>query len=105
MYPGFSKAELLAYSTRVMNERPVEDGKIQRYRARKIKIKTSPKLDIMADGIMLGKGNVSIKIKPGKLRVMAPEQGTGVEKSPQEIANDLPAPVAPVEAKSAVTNN
>jgi diacylglycerol kinase (ATP) len=97
VYPDFTKAELLAYSTKVMNEGSTGDGKIQRYRARKLKIKASPKQSVMADGIMLGKGTVKIKILPGGLRVIAPKIGSGVEK-PQIAANAvLPAPVAPVE--------
>jgi diacylglycerol kinase (ATP) len=96
LYPNFSKAELLAYTARTMDDTPPDDGKIQRYRAQTIKIKTSPKLDVMADGVMLGKGKVKIKVLPGALRVIAPEVGAGVEKPPEEIGADLPAPVAPV---------
>ena len=99
VYPDFSKSEVLTYSTKVMNEGSTDDGKIQRYRARKLKIKASPKLEVMADGVMLGKGKVKIKVLPGALRVIAPEVGTGVEKPPQAAGADLPAPVAP-----AVTN-
>jgi hypothetical protein len=61
-----------------------------------VKIKTSPKLAVMADGVMLGKGTVKIKVKPGALRVFAPQVGAGVEKPAQEVGADLPAPVAPV---------
>jgi diacylglycerol kinase family enzyme len=106
MYPSFSKAELLAYSTQVMNQRTADNEKIQRYRARKITIKANPKLDVMADGIMLGKGTVKIKIKPGKLRVIAPEIGAGLERLPEVAGKDLPAPVAPVGMKEVpLTNN
>ncbi len=81
VYPGFSKAELLGYFASTANEGSVPDGKIQRYQARKIKVKTSPKLDIAAEGIILGKGTAWIKVLPGVLRVIAPEPGTGAEKS------------------------
>ena len=100
LFPSFSKAELLAYSTKVMNEGHTDDGKIQRYRAHKLKIKTSPKLEVMADGVMLGKGTVRIKVLPGALRVIAPVVGTGVEKSPQAAGADLPTPVASVEVNN-----
>ena len=49
VYPDFSKAELLAYFARSAHQRPTADGKIQRYRARKIMIRTEPKLDIAAE--------------------------------------------------------
>ncbi len=96
LYPNFSKAELLAYTTRTLNEGNAENGKIQRYRARKVTIKTKPKLDVMADGVMLGKGKVKVKVLPGALRVIAPEVGAGVEKPPEEAGAELPEPVAPV---------
>jgi diacylglycerol kinase (ATP) len=98
LYPNFTKAELLSYSTKVMNSDNVENGKIQRYRAAKITIQSSPKLDVMADGVMLGKGKVKIKVRPGALRVFAPPVGAGLEKSPAAAGADLPAPVAPAEA-------
>jgi YegS/Rv2252/BmrU family lipid kinase len=96
VYPDFSKSEALAYFTQVTNEGHIDDGTIQRYRARKIKIKTSPKLEVMADGILLGKGTVRIKVLPGALRVIAPEVGSGAEKPPQVTGADLSAPLAPV---------
>lgn len=96
LYPSFSKTELLAYFAKVAQEGHANDGKIQRYRARKLKIKASPKLEVMADGVILGKGTVKIKLLPGALRVIAPQVGTGVEKPPQAAGTDLPAPVAPV---------
>ena len=96
VYPDFSKSEALAYFTRVADEGHTDDGTIQRYRASKIKIKTSPKLEVLADGILLGKGTVRIKVLPGALRVIAPEPGSGMEKPSQATGTDLPAPVTPV---------
>jgi len=80
VYPDFSKAELLNYFAKIAHEGSTPNGTIQRYRARKIKVKTSPKLDVAAEGIILGKGTARIKILPGALRVIAPEPGTGAEK-------------------------
>jgi len=97
VYPGFSKAELLSYFVRSAHKGSTPDGRIQRYRARKIKVKTSPKLDVAAEGIILGKGTARIKILPGALRVIAPEPGPGAEKPQEEVANkELPEPVSPV---------
>lgn len=94
VYPNFGKAELMAYFARSANEREVPDGKIQRYRARKIKIKTEPPLKIAAEGIMLGKGKARVKVLPRALRVIAPEPGAGAEKPLAETAEELPAPVS-----------
>ena len=92
VYPDFSKAELLSYFAMTTHEGSAPDGKIQRYQVKKIKIKTSPKLDVAAEGILLGKGTARIKVLPGALRVIAPEPGTGAEKPQEEPAKtDVPA--------------
>jgi diacylglycerol kinase family enzyme len=94
VYPGFSKAELLAYFAKTANQQETPDGKIQRYRARKIKIKTDPKLAIAAEGIMLGEGKARIKVLPQALKVIAPEPGAGAEKPLAETQQELPEPVS-----------
>jgi diacylglycerol kinase (ATP) len=96
VYPNFSKAELLSYFVKSAHEGSTPDGRIQRYRAKKIKVKTSPKLDVAAEGIILGKGTARIKIIPGALRVIAPEPGPGTEKPLEETAQELPEPVSSV---------
>jgi diacylglycerol kinase (ATP) len=97
VYPDFSKADLLAYFAKTAHEGATRDGTIQRYRARKIKVKSSPKLDVAAEGIILGKGTARIKILPGVLRMLAPEPGSGTEKPPEDVAaKELPEPVSAV---------
>jgi len=96
VYPDFSKAELLSYFVKSAHEGSTPDGKIQRYRARKIKVKTSPKLDVAAEGIILGKGTAWIKILPKALRVIAPEPGPGTEKPLEKATKKLSEPVSPV---------
>ena len=96
VYPGFSKAELINYFIRTLNVNEVPDGRIQRYRARKIKVKTIPDMDISGEGIIVGQGKATIKVVPKALRVIAPEVGTGAEKPQAEIAKELPEPVSPV---------
>ncbi len=94
VYPGFSKTDLLAYFAKTAHEGRTDDGKIQRYRARKVKIKTSPKLDVAAEGILLGKGKATIKLLPRALRVIAPEPGVGPKKPQMGVIEELPTPVA-----------
>ena len=86
VYPGFSMAELFSYFVKTAHEGSTPDGRIQRYRARKIKVKTSPKLDIAAEGVIVGKGTAWIKALPRALRVIAPEKA----------AKELPEPVSPI---------
>ena len=94
-YPEFSKAELLAYFAQVREEGQADESKVQRYRARKVKVKTSPKMKILADGTPLGKGAVTIKLLPRALRIIAPKKGAGLETAGADPGHDLPAPVSP----------
>jgi diacylglycerol kinase (ATP) len=95
-YPEFTKAELLAYFAQVKEEGRTNDGKVQRYRARTIIIRTKPKMAVLADGTLLGKGKVKIKLRPRALRLIAPKKGVGLEAPPgHEAGRDLPAPVSP----------
>ena len=100
VFPGFSKPQLINYFVKTANEGTTPDGRIQRYRAKKIKVKTSPKMDISAEGMIVGTGTVWITVLPKALRVIAPEIGAGAEKTPEMIAIDLQAPVSPVSVKS-----
>ncbi len=95
MYPEFSKAELLTYFAQVKEEGHSGNGKVQRYRAREIKVKTSPKMPVLADGTPLGKGTVKIRLRPRALRVIAPKKGVGLEAPGKGAGYDLPAPVSP----------
>jgi len=96
VYPDFTKAKLLAYFAMTAHEKETPDAGIQRYRARKIRVKTSPKLDIAAEGIIIGKGTAWIKVLPGALRIFAPEPGPGAEKPQTEALKEMPEPVSPV---------
>lgn len=71
VYPGFGKAELLRYYAAVLDGTYAEDGKIQHYQARKVKVKTSPQLQVLADGVVLGKGPVVIQMRKAVLRIIA----------------------------------
>jgi diacylglycerol kinase family enzyme len=99
VYPEFSKTELLAYYAQVRSEGYSANEKVQRYRACKIEIKTNPKMDVMADGEMLGKGKVEIKSKPGALWMITPEDQEAPPALVKNVSEELPAPVVPVPVK------
>ena len=99
VYPNFSKAELLAYYAKIRDEGFAANEKVQRYRAAKIEIKTNPKMDVMADGVMLGRGKVEIKSKPGAVWMITPEDHDAPAALVKDVSEELPAPVAPVPAK------
>jgi diacylglycerol kinase (ATP) len=96
VYPDFSKTEVLAYFAQVRSEGFSNNEKVQRYRACKIEIKTDPKMEVMADGVMLGRGKVEIKSKAGALWMITPEDHVAPPALMNAAAEELPAPVAPV---------
>jgi len=103
VYPNFSKTELLSYYAKIRGEGYSANEKVQRYRARKVEIKASPKMDVMADGVMLGKGKVEIKSKPGAVWMITPEDHVAPPALVKDISKELPAPVSPVPAKEPVS--
>jgi YegS/Rv2252/BmrU family lipid kinase len=96
VYPDFSKTEVLAYYAKIRSEGFSANEKVQRYRASKIEIKTSPKMKVMADGVMLGKGRVKIMSKPGALWMITPEDHIAPPALVKDAATELPVPVSPV---------
>lgn len=93
VYQDFGKAELLGYYSNAMNAGRSENGRIQRYRARKLKVKGSPKMKVMADGVKLGKGTVTIKMRSGTLRVIS-AQKSGLPVLQKDRAESMSVPVA-----------
>jgi diacylglycerol kinase (ATP) len=94
VYPDFSKVELIRYYAAVMDEGYSGDGKVEHYQAHKLKVKASPKLDVMADGVALGKGTVTIKIRPGALRVITAEKNPGFGIPPKDAVERIPVSVS-----------
>ena len=94
VYPGFSKAELLSYYAAVMDGGVSANEKVGHYQARKIKVKASPQLDVMADGISLGKGTVTIRARAASLRIITTEKNLGMGIPGKDAARILPAPIS-----------
>jgi diacylglycerol kinase (ATP) len=99
VYPNFTKPEIIAYYASVMNEGYSENDKVQHYRVSRFELKTKPPLEVNADGISLGKGDVKIKCLKGALRVLAPEvtEGSTPAVKEREPARELPPPLSPPE--------
>ncbi len=96
IYPNFSKTELLAYYAKIRGEGYSANEKVQRYRARKLEVKASPKMDVMADGVMLGKGKVEIESRPSSLWIITPEESAAPAILEKDESEELPPPVSPV---------
>ncbi len=94
VYPEFSKAELLSYYSAVMDGGYSGDSKVHHYQASKIKVKSSPKQDIMADGVALGKGTVTIKVRSGALRVITTKENLNLAGMQKVAAETQPEPVS-----------
>ena len=92
VYPDFGKVELLRYYAAVMDGGYSGDGKVQHYQARKVKVKSSPKLDVMADGVELGKGTVTIKVRKGALRIITTGKAPDLESPQKDDTNVIPVP-------------
>lgn len=95
LYPSFSKTELLAYYAAIMNEGYSDNEKVQHYRVRKLELKSKPPMDVNADSIDLGQGNLKIKCLPGALRVVAPEPAESPQAMEKEPDMAMPAPLSP----------
>lgn len=101
VYPDFSKAELFSYYAAVMDGGYSGEGKVQQYQARKLKIKASPKLKVMADGEALGKGTVTIKVLPDALRIITPKKSLGLESLPKGADETIVSePISPPVGKN-----
>jgi diacylglycerol kinase (ATP) len=94
VFQDFSKAEKLGYYAKMLEGGNSGNGKVQRYQARKLKVKCSPKLKVIADGIELGKGTITIKMRPGALRVIAAKKSPDPESPAEEEAGNLTVPVS-----------
>jgi diacylglycerol kinase (ATP) len=96
VYQDFGKAELLGYYAKVMDGGYSGNGKVQRYQAHKLKVKSSPKMKVLADGVKLGKGTVTIKMLPGALRVISAQKCSGLPgmQKPGAELTSMPVSIA-----------
>jgi len=72
----------------------VEDAGHKHYRAKHIKIVSEPQMSVLADGVLLGQGPLSVHIYPRALKVMAGKELTGppaqkVTAEPQLELNEV----------------
>lgn len=69
VYSDLSKRDLIGQAIRSDPDAP--DERIQRFRAKKIAITTKPAMPVMADGVLVGSGSVTMTMHPLRLSVMA----------------------------------
>jgi diacylglycerol kinase family enzyme len=54
---------------------PVEGAHVKHYQLEQLRIKSRPSMPALADGVVLGKGSVRVKVHPRALRVIAGNGG------------------------------
>jgi len=75
-FSDMSKLNMLSYA--VLSHRGlVEDAGIKHYRARRLSIVSNPQMPVVADGIPLGQGSLSVHVHPRALTVIAGTELTG----------------------------
>ncbi len=94
VFANLSKGRILAYFAAVSNGGESGETGLQRYRASKITIKGKPAQQVMADGVLLGKGKVKIKARRHALRVILGKQEGLARTEPASDAQALPIPIA-----------
>lgn len=81
-FSDMSKLNMISYAM-LSQSGFVEDASIKHYRARQIKIVSTPPMPVLADGIQLGQGSLSVHIHPRALTVMAGSALTGQLATPE----------------------
>jgi diacylglycerol kinase (ATP) len=77
VFSEMTKINLIAYVMQALAG-PVERDDIQHYRVRQLTIGASPKMPVMADGVLLGQGDTKVAISAHALNVMAGTPYAGV---------------------------
>ena len=73
VYSNLTKLDLLG-SVVMAGAGPADDVRVQHFQVKSIAVETVPKMQVMADGMMLGEGAFSISVKAACLNVMAPKK-------------------------------
>ena len=102
VFQDFSKAELLEYYAKTTDGGYSGNGKILRYQAHKLKVRSLPRLKVTADGIEQGKGTVTIKVRSGALRVIAAKKSPDLESPVKENAIPVLAQIEIIQVPMAV---
>jgi diacylglycerol kinase family enzyme len=75
-FSDMSKLNMLSYAM-LSHGGLVEDAGIKHYRAKHIKIVSNPQMPVLADGLLLDEGPLSVHIHPRALTVMSGSELTG----------------------------
>lgn len=76
-FSDMSKLEMLSYAM-LSREGPAEDSGVKHYRAKHVTIESDPQMPVLADGMLLGHGSLSVHVHPRAVMVMAGAELTGL---------------------------
>jgi diacylglycerol kinase (ATP) len=75
-FSDMSKLKMLSYAM-LSRGGSLEDAGIMHYRAKHVTLVSNPQMPVLADGILLGQGSLSVHVYPRALTVMAGTELTG----------------------------
>ncbi len=86
VYSDLSKRDLIGQA--MQSPATMPDARIQRFRAKTVAITTNPAMPVMADGVSLGDGSVTVMLHPHRLRVMAGPAGVAATPPTAVVAQE-----------------
>jgi YegS/Rv2252/BmrU family lipid kinase len=87
-FSDMSKLNLISYVMQAMTGL-VKNPAIKHYRVKELKILSTPKMPVLADGVVLGQGSATITVCPHALKVMAGTHPAGYPRRSQVIENQV----------------
>jgi len=88
-FSDMSKLNMISYAM-LSRGGLTEDTGIKHYRAKHVSIHSTPRMPMLADGLLLGEGSLSVHIHPRAIKVMAGSKLTG-EMATAKLTDPKPA--------------
>ena len=83
IFQGFAEEDVRGYYSKMKAGVYAGIGNVQHYQASKLTVRAWPPMEVIADGISLGKGTVSVRMRPGALCVIAAPESRDVLSLPR----------------------
>jgi diacylglycerol kinase (ATP) len=82
IFSDMTKLDLISFAVRSATG-PVEDAHPRRYRVSELTIRTSPPMPVLADGVLLDRGPVTVRVHRRALTVIVGSSGPAIGKAPR----------------------
>jgi diacylglycerol kinase (ATP) len=80
IFSDMTKLDLISYAVRSAAG-PVEDAHVKQYRVSELSIRSKPQVPVLADGVLLEEGPVTVKVHPRALSVIVGRSGPAIGSS------------------------